>query len=123
MFPTLVASPQTPDRTEEIIAVATLYLRLSDEEFNTLQKRAAAACLSDSAYIRRLIMDKPPVIIDDRFYAAMEIIREFSDKIDEVAMKTDNSVDMIAVMTEARKWRAFQNAIEKGFLRPKRGDG
>ncbi len=113
MFPTLVASPQTPDRTEEIIAVATL----------SLQKRAAAACLSDSAYIRRLIMDKPPVIIDDRFYAAMEIIREFSDKIDEVAMKTDNSVDMIAVMTEARKWRAFQNAIEKGFLRPKRGDG
>ena len=99
------------------------HLRLSDEEFNTLQKRAAAACLSDSAYIRRLIMDKPPVIIDDRFYAAMEIIREFSDKIDEVAMKTDNSVDMIAVMTEARKWRAFQNAIEKGFLRPKRGDG
>ena len=43
-------------------------------------------------------------------------------KIDEVAMKTDNSVDMIAVMTEARKWRAFQNAIEKAFLRPKRSD-
>ena len=52
----------------------------------------------------------------------MEIIREFADKIDEVAMKTDNSVDMIAVMTEARKWRAFQNAIEKAFLRPKRSD-
>ena len=98
------------------------HLRLSDEEFHTLQERAAAACMSDSAYIRRLIMDKPPVIIDDRFYAAMEIIPEFSDKIDEVAMKTDNSVDMIAVMTEARKWRAFQNAIEKAFLRPKRGD-
>ena len=50
------------------------HLRLSDEEFNTLQKRADAACLSD-------------------------------------------------IMNEARKWRAFQNAIEKGFLRPKRGDG
>ena len=99
------------------------HLRLSEEEFNTLQERAAAACLSDSAYIRRLIMDKPPVIIDDRFYAAMEIIREFSEKIDEVAMKADNSVDMIAVMTEARKWRAFQNAIEKAFLRPKKGEG
>ena len=98
------------------------HLRLSDEEFNTLQERAAAACMSDSAFIRRLIMDLPPVTIDDRFFAAMEIIREFADKIDEIAMKTDNSVDMIAVMTEARKWRAFQNAIEKAFLRPKRSD-
>jgi hypothetical protein len=67
-------------------------------------------------------MNKAPVVVDDRFFAAMEIIREFADKIDEVAMKTDNSVDMIAVMTEARKWRAFQNAIEKAFLRPKRSD-
>ena len=71
------------------------HLRLSDEEFNTLQERAAAACMSDSAYIRSLIMNKAPVVVDDRFFAAMEIIREFADKIDEVAMKTDNSVDMI----------------------------
>ena len=42
--------------------------------------------------------------------------------IDAVAMKAENSVDIIAVMTEARKWRMFQNAIEKEFLRPKRGD-
>ena len=84
------------------------HLRLSDEEFNTLQERAAAACMSDSAYIRSLIMNKAPVVVDDRFFAAMEIIREFAD--------------MIAVMTEARKWRAFQNAIEKAFLRPKRSD-
>ena len=98
------------------------HLRLSDEEFNTLQERAAAACMAGSAFIRRLSLDLPPVTIDDRFFAAMEIIREFADKIDEIAMKTDNSVDMIAVMTEARKWRAFQNAIEKAFLRPKRSD-
>lgn len=99
------------------------HLRLSDKELSVLHERASAACMSDSAYIRRLIMDKPPVIIDDRFYAAMEIIHEFSDKLDELAMKADNSVDMIAIMSEARKWRAFQNAIEKAFLRPKRGDG
>ena len=99
------------------------HLRLSDKELSVLQERASAACMSDSAYIRRLIMDMPPVVIDDRFFAAMQIVREFADKIDEVAMKTDNSVDMIAVMDEARKWRAFQNAIEKAFLRPKRGDG
>ena len=53
----------------------------------------------------------------------MDLIREFADRIDAVAMKTENSVDMIAIMTEARKWRMFQNTIEKEFLRPKRGDG
>jgi hypothetical protein len=53
----------------------------------------------------------------------MDIVRELADKIDAVAMKADNSVDMIAVMTEAKKWRMLQNAIEMEFLRPKRGDG
>ena len=37
-------------------------------------------------------------------------------------MKADNSVDMIAVMAEAKKWRMFQNAIEKQLLRPKGSD-
>ncbi len=32
VFPTLVASPQTPDRTEEIIAVATLWTRQRGEK-------------------------------------------------------------------------------------------
>ena len=94
------------------------HLRMSDLEFDTLQERAAAACMSDSAYIRRLIMDRPPVIVDDRFFKAMGIISEFADKVDELSMKADNSVDMIAVMHEARKWREFRNTIEKAFLRP-----
>ena len=53
----------------------------------------------------------------------MDIMREFADSIDRVAMKADNSVDMIALMTEAKKWRLLQNAIEKELLRPKRSDG
>ena len=68
-------------------------MRMSDEEFNTLQERAAAACMSDSAYIRSLIMNKAPVVVDERFFAAMELIRELADKIDEVAMKTEESDD------------------------------
>ena len=99
------------------------HLRLSDAESEDLKKKAAAACLTESAFIRQLISGYVPVTApDERFFAAMELIREFADKIDEVAMKTDNSVDMIAVMNEARKWRAFQNAIEKAFLRPRRSD-
>ena len=99
------------------------HLRLSDTEFEDLQRKAEAACMTDSAFIRQLIAGyEPRPAPDDRFFAAMDIIREFADKIDEVAMRADTSVDMIAVMNEARKWRAFQNAIEKAFLRPKRGD-
>ena len=60
---------------------------------------------------------------DEKFFKTMDIVRELADKIDAVAIKTDNSVDMIAVMAEAKKWRMLQNAIEMEFLRPKRGDG
>lgn len=97
------------------------HLRLSEAEFDDLQKKAAAACLSDSEFIRQLIAGYVPVTApDERFYQAMDIVRELADKIDSIAMKSDNSVDMIAMMTEAKKWRMLQNALEKEFLRPKR---
>ena len=97
---------------------------MNQAESDELKEKSQAACLSEAEFLRQLVKGYTPVARpDERFWRAMEFIREFADKIDEVAMKTDNSVDMIAVMTEARKWRAFQNAIEKGFLRPKRGDG
>lgn len=39
VFPTLVASPQTPDRTEEIIAVATLWTRQRGEKLSENEQR------------------------------------------------------------------------------------
>jgi hypothetical protein len=50
----------------------------------------------------------------------MDIIREFADKIDSIAINADNPDNVMMVMNEAKKWRIFQNAIEKEFLRPKR---
>ncbi len=97
------------------------HIRLSEEEFADLQKKAAAACMSDSEFIRQLIRGYAPIAApDERFYQVMDIVRELADKIDSVAMKSDNSVDMIALMSEAKKWRMLQNALEKEFLRPKR---
>ncbi|MBR3126160.1 MAG: hypothetical protein IKF42_12165 [Mogibacterium sp.] len=99
-------------------------LWMSKEEEWDLKQKAQAACLTESEFIRQRIAGyTPPQQIDDRFWRTMDLIREFADRIDAVAMKTENSVDMIAIMTEARKWRMFQNTIEKEFLRPKRGDG
>ena len=100
-----------------------VHLRLSEREHEDLKHKASAACLTESAFIRQLIAGYVPVAApDERFFQAMDLIREFADKIDKVAVKADNSVDMIAMMTEAKKWRAFQNALEIAFLRPKRSD-
>ena len=61
------------------------HLRLTETEFEDLQKKAQAACLTESAFIRQLIAGYVPVAApDDRFFAAMEIISEFADKVDEV---------------------------------------
>ena len=108
------------------------HIRLSEAEAEDLRRKAEAACLTESAFaeaacltesafIRQLIAGYVPVQApDERFYKVMDLIRELADKIDDVAMKTENSVDMIAVMSEAKKWRLIQNAIEMEFLRPKR---
>ena len=97
------------------------HIRLSEAEAEDLRRKAEAACLTESAFIRQLIAGYVPVQApDERFYKVMDLIRELADKIDDVAMKTENSVDMIAVMSEAKKWRLIQNAIEREFLRPRR---
>ena len=98
-----------------------VHLRLSESEHADLKAKASATCMTESAFIRQLIAGYVPVAApDERFFQVMDIVRELADKIDNVAMKSDNSVDMIALMTEAKKWRMLQNALEKEFLRPKR---
>ena len=97
---------------------------MNQAESDELKEKSQAACLSEAEFLRQLVKGYTPVARpDERFWRAMEFIREFADKIDAVAMTTDNSVDMIAVMTEAKKWRLFQSAIEREFLIPKRGEG
>ena len=98
-------------------------LWMSKEEEWDLKKKAQAACLTESEFIRQRIAGyTPPHQIDDRFWRAMDLIREFADRIDAIAMEADKPTQAIAVMAEAKKWRMFQNAIEMEFLRPKRGD-
>lgn len=96
-------------------------LWMSREEEWDLKEKAQAACLTESEFIRQRISGYvPPRQVDDRFWKAMEIIREFADSIDAVAMKADNPVDMAWIMSEAKKWRLFQNAIETEYIRPKK---
>ena len=97
---------------------------VNGEEDYEIKMKAQAACLSEAELFRQLCKGySPQVMPDDRFWDAMELMRRMADSIDSIAMRADNSVDMIAMMTEAKKWRLFQNAIEKEFIRPKRSDG
>ncbi len=98
-------------------------LWMSKEEEWDLKQKAQAACLTESEFIRQRIAGyTPPQQVDDRFWRAMDLIREFADRIDAIAMESDKPTQAIAVMAEAKKWRMFQNAIEMEFLRPKRGE-
>lgn len=93
------------------------------EEDYEIKEKAQAACLSEAEFIRQLVSGYTPAAKpDERFWKAMDLLREVADGIDALAMKTEKAVDMIALTTEARKWRMLQNAIEKEFLRPKRSD-
>ena len=94
---------------------------MSSRETEDLHRKAESACLTEAEFVRQLIAGYVPAPKpDERFFQAMEIIRGMADNLDAVAMKADNSVNMIAIMTEAKKWRMLQNALEKEFLRPKR---
>ena len=98
-------------------------LWMSKEEGWDLKQKAQAACLTESEFIRQRIAGyTPPQQVDDRFWRAMDLIREFADRIDAIAMESEKPSQAIAVMAEAKKWRMFQNAIEMEFLRPKRGE-
>ena len=99
---------------------------VNQREAEDLRAKAQAACLSEAEFIRKLIDGYvPPPVPGDRFFQAMDVVDRMADAVNQMALKMDNSVDMIALMTEARKWHQLRNLVEKEFLRPKevRTDG
>jgi len=96
---------------------------VNSEEDRDIKEKSRAAGLTEAEFLRQIVKGYHPVVMPDEvFWKTMESIRDFSDRIDEVAMSADNKADMIAIMAEAMRWRAFQNSIEKEILIPKRGD-
>ena len=86
---------------------------VNSEEDRDIKAKSQAAGLTEAEFLRQRVKGYYPVIMPDEvFWKTMESIREFADKIDEVAMNADNKAG----------WRAFQNGIEQEILIPKRGD-
>ena len=99
---------------------------VNQREADELRSKAQAACLTEAEFIRKLIKGYvPPQVPDDRFFQAMDIVDKMADAVNAAAVKMKGPADMVALMTEARKWNQLRNLIEKEFLRPKevRPDG
>ena len=93
---------------------------VNQREADDLRAKAQAACLTEAEFIRKLIDGYvPPPVPDDRLFQAMEVVDRMADEVNRVAAQMNNSVDMIALMAEARKWHQLRNLLEKEFLRPK----
>ena len=94
---------------------------LSDEEKMDLEQKVSDACLDESSFIRMLIKGYTPrPAPDEQFYKTMELIRTMGDRLELMESRvTDPQVQQL-LQEEARKWYAFQHAIEQHYLLPER---
>lgn len=96
---------------------------VNSEEDQEIKAKSQAAGLTEAEFLRQRVRGYHPAVIpDELFWETMSAIREFAGRIDEIAASADSSVGMIAIMTEASRWRSFQNNIEKAILNPKGGN-
>ena len=96
---------------------------MSKEEAEQLKESAAAACMSEANFIRMLISGYAPrPAPDDRFFEAMELMKEMGDKIEQLGVGVSDA-DLVAwIEHEAEKWHIFQHAMEQRYLLPERSE-
>ena len=93
---------------------------LNRQEKEDLHRKADAACMECTRFIRMLIAGyEPRPLPDDKFYEAMELIRGMEDKLDKIYehMTDPNLADIIR--HESEKWHLFRQAIEQRYLVPR----
>ena len=94
---------------------------LTNEEKSDLEQKATDACLDESSFIRMLIKGYAPrPAPDEQFYKTMELIKTMGDRLELMESRiTDPQVQQL-LQEEAKKWYAFQHAIEQHYLLPER---
>ena len=96
---------------------------LNRQEKEELQRKSEAACMECTRFIRMLIAGyEPRPLPDDRFYEAMDLLRDMESKLDDIEehMTDPNLASMLN--TESKKWHLFRQAIEQRYLVPARRD-
>ena len=91
----------------------------SNEECEVLATNSQKAGLSESEYIRKLLMgyklkEKP----DDRFYETMKLMRAISNNLNQIAKKAHslNYVDELAYKKQCDKLQDFIEEVKKKYL-------
>lgn len=96
---------------------------MSKEEAEQLKESAAAACMSEANFIRMLISGYAPrPAPDDRFFEAMELMKEMGDKIEQLGVGVGDAALAARIEHEAEKWHIFQHAMEQRYLLPERSE-
>ena len=91
----------------------------SAEEAADLKEKARKTCLTEAALVRLLIKGyEPKEKPDSRFYAAMQEVSGFTNKISEISSRAG----LMDLREEIKRWHKFQMKIEHTFLRPERND-
>lgn len=95
------------------------------DEAQELQRKAKKTCLSEAALVRLLLRDyEPKEKPDERFYDAMQTISEFGNQIQQlegILVRRGQHVD-VDLGSEVKKWREFQDRMEKEFLLPRNSE-
>lgn len=96
-----------------------VYLTFDEKE--DLHRKAQAACMDYNQFIRMLIMGYAPrPAPDERFYKAMDLLREMGDRLELIETKARDPEVINLLETEAEKWHLLQSALEHFCLTPER---
>ena len=101
------------------------HIRLTKEERDDWQRKAAMTCLNESSLIRLLMKGyAPKEKPDERFFEAMRELSAIGNNINQLAAKANSLgfVDAPMLYREAERWHKFQADIESVLLRPDKLD-
>lgn len=91
----------------------------NDEECSILAKKSSLAGMTESDYIRKVVLghkikEKP----DDRFYNSMKLLRATSNNLNQIAKKahTFGFIDELSYKKEVKKLNEFILEVKKKYL-------
>lgn len=96
---------------------------LSQEEDARLKENAKKTCLSESSYLRMLIMETTPQEQPtDEYYDMLQQMQFFTEKLEELLSlaREDNENEFLELQEEIEKWHKFQLDVQWHFQLPEK---
>ena len=90
---------------------------MTEAEAKDFARKAEGACMSEARLIRMLVAGfVPPAAPDDRFYEAMEEVRSFYDRLQQITAGLQDEELKTALTEEIRAWKDFRMTIQEQYL-------